>query len=55
MINTKLGNNIFLLLAASSFFSVAALLHQKNPMPEIDLAMQDKAININQDALRILS
>ena len=55
MINSKLGNNIFLLFAASSFFSVAVFLHQKNPMPKIDLEMQDKAININQDALRILS
>lgn len=55
MINTKLGNNIFLLFLASSLFSIAAYLHQKTPMPKLNLEMQDKAININQDALRILS
>lgn len=55
MINTKLGNNILILFIAVISFTLAIQLHRSSPMPRFDLEMQDKAININQDMLRIFS
>ncbi|MFA5582699.1 MAG: hypothetical protein WDA09_00660 [Bacteriovoracaceae bacterium] len=55
MINSKLGNNNFLILAAAIFFIVAVSLHLKFSRPVFDIEMQDRALNIDQDLLKALS
>lgn len=55
MINTKLGNNNFLILIAIILFIVAINLHIKTTKPVFDIEMQDRALNIDKDLLRILA
>lgn len=55
MINSRLGNNNLLFLIASLFFILAVSLHQKTAKPRFDIEMQDRALNIDQDLLRILA
>lgn len=55
MINSKLGNNNFLIFFALLFFTAALYFHYNSPRPTFDIEMQDSAVNINKNLLRIFS
>ena len=55
MINSKLGNNNFLIFFALIFILPAIYLHQKSSRPVFDIEMQQRALNIDKDLLRIFS
>lgn len=55
MINSKLGNNNFLIIIAALLFIGASYLHQSKSRPLLEIGMQERALNVNKDLLRILS
>lgn len=55
MIKSRLGNSNFLIFIAALFFTNAIYLHQKNVKPIFDIEMQDRALNINKNLLKILA
>lgn len=55
MINSKLGNNNFLLFIAALLFISAIVLHKRFELPRFDIHMQDRALNINKNLLRLVA